>query len=247
MVCASQTDRRVGIPPNQDKAAFVQATFARIAHHYDLINRLMTLGRDQTWRRVAAKLAALPPGALAIDVAVGTADLAMALAKQAPTANIIGGDFSLPMMALGQRKVEAAGLADRIGFVGSDALDLPFLDGTFDCAISGFALRNVASIPQALAEMRRVVAPGGRVVLLELARPTLPVFRWAFWLYFHRLVPLIGGWISGQPEAYRYLPESLARFLSPEELKTLMEETGLQEVSYRLLALGAAAVHVGIS
>ena len=247
MVRVSQTNIRVGTLPDQDKAAFVQATFARIAHRYDLMNRLMTLGRDQTWRRVAAELAALPPGGLAIDVAIGTADLAMALAKQTPTVNVIGSDFSLPMMALGQRKVETAGLADRIGFVGSDALDIPFPDGTFDCAISGFALRNVASISQALAEMRRVVAPGGRVVLLELARPTLPIFRWAFWLYFRRLAPLIGGWISGQPEAYRYLPESLARFLSPGELKTLMEETGLQEVSYRLLALGTAAVHVGIS
>lgn len=247
MVRVSQKGRGVGKPPDQDKAAFVRATFARIAHRYDLMNRLMALGRDQTWRRVAAELAALPPGGLAIDVATGTADLAIALARRTPTAYTVGADFSLPMMALGQRKVEAAGLADRIGFVGGDALALPFPDDTFDCAVSGFALRNVASIPQALAEMRRVVAPGGRVVLLELARPTLPIFRWAFWLYFHRLAPLIGGWISGQPEAYRYLPESLVSFLYPEELKTLMEETGLQEVSYRLLDLGAAVVHVGIS
>jgi len=235
----------------EEKATFVRAMFARIAPRYDLMNRLMTLGRDRAWRRVAAELAALPPGGLAIDVATGTADLAIALAGQTPTGYTVGVDFSLPMMALGRRKIErshleAAGLADRIGFVGGDALALPFPDDTFDCAVSGFALRNVTSVPQTLAEMRRVVAPGGRIVVLELTKPTLPIFRRVFRLAFHRLVPLIGGWITGEPEAYRYLPESVDRFLSPEELKALMEKAGLREVQYRLLALGIAAVHVGV-
>ena len=232
----------------EEKAAFVQRMFARIAPRYDLMNRLMTFGRDLAWRRAAAELAALPPGGLTIDVATGTADLAIALARQTPTGYTVGVDVSLPMMASGQRKVESAGLAERIGFVHGDGLALPFPDGAFDGAVSGFALRNVVSIPQAVAEMRRVVAPGGRVVLLELTRPTLthPLFRRAFWLYFHRLVPLIGGWISGQTEAYRYLPESVDRFLSPDALKALMEEAGLREVRYRLLAPGTAAVHIGI-
>jgi demethylmenaquinone methyltransferase/2-methoxy-6-polyprenyl-1,4-benzoquinol methylase len=232
----------------EEKAAFVRRMFARIAHRYDLMNRLMTLGRDLAWRQVAAELAALPPGGLALDMATGTADLAIALARQTPTSYTVGVDVSLPMMGLGRRKVEAAGLAERIVFVQGDGLALPFPDRAFDCAVSGFALRDVASIPQALTEVRRVVAPGGRVVLLELTRPTRahPLFRRAFQLYFHRLVPPLGGWISGQPEAYGFLPESLDRFLSPEELKALMEEVGLGEIRYTLLAPGTAAVHVGV-
>lgn len=231
---------------SETKAQYVRAMFARIARRYDLLNRLMSLGRDLVWRRHAAQLAELPPGGLALDVAIGTGDQALALARETPTGRVVGVDFSRAMMALGQRKVAAAGLSGRVQFVAGDALTLPFPDGTFACVTSAFALRNVADISQTIAEMRRVVRPGGRVVILEATWPTLPGFRQLYGLYFRRLVPLLGGWISGQPEAYDYLPMSVYQFLSPEQLKATMERVGLEQVHYTLLSLGAVAVHVGV-
>ena len=224
---------------------FVRATFARIARCYDFMNRLMTLGRDRTWRRYVARQAALPQGGLALDVATGTADLALALARHSPHGHVVGVDFCPEMIGIGQAKVAAAGENPRIRFVIGDALQLPFADGCFDAVTSGFALRNVADIPQAFTEMGRVVKAGGRVVCLEIARPTLPIFRQLFHFYFYWLVPLLGRIIAGQGEAYHYLPHSLTHFLSPEELKAVMERVGLSKVGYRQLMLGTVAVHVG--
>jgi len=229
----------------QTKADLVRAMFARIARCYDFMNRLMTLGRDQAWRRYAARQAALPHGGLALDVATGTADLALALARHSPHGHVVGVDFP-EMIGMGRVKVAAAGENPRIRFVIGDALQLPFTDGCFDAVTSGFALRNVADIPQAFAEMSRVVKAGGRVVCLEIARPTLHIFRQLFHIYFYRLVPLLGRTIAGQEEAYHYLPRSLTHFLSPEELKAVMERVGLSKVWHRRLMLGTAAVHVGV-
>jgi demethylmenaquinone methyltransferase/2-methoxy-6-polyprenyl-1,4-benzoquinol methylase len=227
------------------KADLVRAMFARIARCYDFMNRLMTLGRDQAWRRYVARQAALPQGGLALDVATGTADLALALTRQSPHGRVVGVDFCLEMIDVGQAKVAAAGENPRIRFMIGDALQLPFTDGCFDAVTSGFALRNLADIPQAFAEMDRVVKAGGRVLCLEIARPTLPIFRQLFHIYFYRLVPLLGRVVVGQGEAYRYLPNSLTHFLSPEELKAVIEQVGLSKVWFRRLMLGTVAVHVG--
>ncbi len=227
------------------KADLVRAMFARIARCYDFMNRLMTLGRDQAWRRYVARQAALPQGGLALDVATGTADLALALARHHPHGRVVGVDFCPEMIGVGRAKVAAAGQDLRIRFVMGDALRLPFADGCFDAVTSGFALRNVADIPQAFAEMDRVVKAGGRVLCLEIARPTLPVFRQLFQIYFYWLVPLLGRVIVAQGEAYHYLPNSLTHFLSPKELKAVMERVGLSKVWYRRLMLGTVAVHVG--
>lgn len=228
------------------KADFIRALFAHLARSYDPMNRLMSLGRDQAWRRYVARQAALPPGGLALDVATGTADLALALARRHPCGRVVGVDFCPEMVAVGRAKVARAGENPRIHFVMGDALQLPFTDGCFDVVTSGFALRNVADIPQAFAEMRRVVKTGGRVVCLEIARPTSLLFRPLFHVYFYRLVPLLGRVLAGQGEAYRYLPNSLTHFLSPEELKAVMERVGLGQVGYRRLMLGTVAVHVGV-
>ena len=230
----------------QPRADFVRAMFARIARCYDFMNRLMTLGRDRAWRRYVARQAALPQGGLALDVATGTADLALALTRQSPHGRVVGVDFCPEMINMGRVKVAKAGQNPRIRFVIGDALQLPFADGRFDAVTSGFALRNVADIPQAFAEMGRVVKAGGRVVNLEIARPTLPIFCQIFHIYFYRLVPLLGRLIAGQREAYHYLPASLTHFLSPEELKAVMERVGLSQVWYRRLMLGTVAVHVGL-
>jgi demethylmenaquinone methyltransferase/2-methoxy-6-polyprenyl-1,4-benzoquinol methylase len=228
------------------KAAYVGQVFACIAPRYDLMNRLMTGGRDQAWRRRVARLAALPAGGCVLDVATGTGDIALALAQQYPDAQVVGVDFSLAMMQTGQHKFVTEGFEDRITLATSDALRLPFPDGSFDAATTGFALRNVTDIPRAFAEMWRVVRPGGRVVSLEISRPTLPVFRTLFNFYFYRLVPWLGGLISGQREAYAYLPNSLTDFLTPEEVKAVMEGVGWQQVRYWRLMLGTVAIHVGV-
>jgi demethylmenaquinone methyltransferase/2-methoxy-6-polyprenyl-1,4-benzoquinol methylase len=179
-----------------------------------------------------------------LDAATGTGDLALALARHGAT--VVGVDFCGPMMALARAKVTAAGFDERIRFVEGDLLSLPFADSTFAAVASAFALRNVASIPDALAEMRRVVAPGGRVVILELTRPHQPVFRTLSRLYLHLLVPLVGGLATGQPEAYVYLPDSIDRFLSLDELHETMEQVGLRAVYCTQLTLGTVAVHVGV-
>jgi len=230
----------------QPRADFVRAMFARIARCYDSMNRLVTLGRDQAWRRYVARQAALPQRGLALDVATGTADLALALARRYPHGRVVGVDFCPEMIGMGRVKVATAGESPRIRFVIGDALRLPFADGCFDAVTSGFALRNVADIRQAFTEMHRVVKAGGRVVCLEIARPTLPIFRQLFHIYFYQLVPLLGRAIVGQGEVYHYLPNSLTHFLSPEELKAVMEGVGLSKVWYRRLMLGAVAVHVGV-
>ncbi|UCC65198.1 MAG: ubiquinone/menaquinone biosynthesis methyltransferase, partial [Anaerolineae bacterium] len=226
-----------------EKAGYVSGLFARIAPRYDLMNRLMTGGRDRAWRRTVARLAALPPGGRVLDVATGTGDIALALAERYPGAQVVGADFSLEMMAAGRRKFAARG---RIGLAAGDALRLPFPDGSFDAVATGFALRNVTDVSRAFAEMYRLVKPGGRVVCLEISRPTLPLFRSLFAVYFYRVVPWLGGLVSGQKDAYAYLPNSLTGFLTPEEVRRVMQAVGWRQVRYRRLMMGTVAIHVGV-
>lgn len=219
--------------------------FGRIAHRYDLMNALMTGGRHQAWRRVAARLGSPGPGVLALDVATGTADLALALLETGRARAVVGLDFVEPMLRLARAKLLGRQTGARVSLVAGDALALPFPDGTFGCVASAFLLRNLADPRGGLAEMRRVTATGGKVVALEIAQPTLPGFRALFRLYFHHLVPWLGGLVSGDREAYTYLPRSVERFLTPEALAALMAEVGLRQVTIRRLGLGTVTVHVG--
>jgi len=149
------------------------------------------------------------------------------------------------MMLPGLPKAAKAGLSQVVRFMAADAMNLPFADNSFDGVTTGFAMRNVVDIEKAFAEMNRVVKPGGKVVCLEVARPRWAVVRFGHQLYFNRIVPLIGKLISGNAEAYTYLPESAKNFPPPEKLKQIMERAGLEQVSYKLYGLGAAAIHVG--
>jgi demethylmenaquinone methyltransferase/2-methoxy-6-polyprenyl-1,4-benzoquinol methylase len=242
------------LPASEHKAAYVQEMFGRIARRYDLMNRLMTLGRDQAWRRhtVSQVLPSLPAPERAreseqahvLDVATGTGDLAFEMLRQRPGVRVVGLDFVTRMLALAQHKTRNRGSS--LELAAGDALCLPFPDGTFDAVVTGFALRNVTDIPAAFAEMARVTRCGGRVSCLEIAKPRLPVVRRLFHFYFYRLVPMIGGLISGQRAAYTYLPHSLTAFLTPDEIAEVMRQTGWQEVHYRRLMLGTVAVHVGV-
>jgi demethylmenaquinone methyltransferase/2-methoxy-6-polyprenyl-1,4-benzoquinol methylase len=235
--------------------------FGRIALRYDLMNRIMTLGRDRAWRRYAVAQALGNPPALAasrdavtkrgewtgprlLDVATGTGDLALEAHEQQPQVQAVGLDFAPEMLVLAQQKSKGAEAG--LGLVVGDALRLPFAVGAFDAVVTAFAMRNVTSIPEAFAEMSRVTQEGGRVACLEIAKPKLPIFRRAFALYFYRLVPLIGRLISGESEAYTYLPHSLTSFLTPDEIVEVMRSSGWGEVRYRRMMLGTVAVHVGV-
>ena len=214
--------------------------FTRIARRYDAMNRLLSLGRDRRWRGRAADALALPPEGCALDVGTGTGDMALALAERWPDAAVVGVDPTARMIDVGRRKSERG----RICWIQGDGLSLPFPDESFDGVVSAFLLRNVVDVPRALAEQRRVVRYGGRVVCLELSWPQTPVFRTLFRVYFGDLLPRIAGVLSGEPAAYRYLPRSVQRFLAPGELTRAMEKTGLRNVRYHKLALGTVTLHV---
>ena len=220
--------------------------FDRIAWRYDLMNGLMTLGRHQAWRRKAARIAQPRAGTIALDVATGTGDLARALLEETGTRSVVGADFSAAMLALGREKRRRLNLESRLHFVAGDALTLPFPDHTFSCVTSAFLLRNLTDLDQGLREMARVTQPGGRVVALETSNPTLPLFRSVFAWYFQRVVPLLGAIVSGDMDAYRYLPRTSAKFLTPDDLVQAMTKAGLQDARYQRLALGTVAIHFGV-
>ncbi|WP_102127187.1 bifunctional demethylmenaquinone methyltransferase/2-methoxy-6-polyprenyl-1,4-benzoquinol methylase UbiE [Deinococcus planocerae] len=226
----------------RDKGREVQAMFASIAPRYDLLNRVLSLGVDRGWRREAAREAlGLSPRRL-LDVATGTADFALELKVRAPEAEVVGSDFVPQMLEIGRAKARARGLT--IGLEEGDALNLPYPDGSFDAVTCAFGFRNFADYGQGLAEMWRVLAPGGRLVLLEFPPPRPGLFGSAFRVYFRHVLPRVGALISGNAGAYTYLPESVLAFPDPERLAGLMHATGFR-TRYRLLTFGIAAIHVG--
>jgi demethylmenaquinone methyltransferase/2-methoxy-6-polyprenyl-1,4-benzoquinol methylase len=252
-----------------EKARYVNSMFARIAGGYDRMNRVMSFGRDLAWRRRAIQLAAVPSGGRLLDVAVGTGDLALASIELQPSVRVTGVDFTLEMMHWGQQKelaragstalqngdfsqeysVEDDGTPSPpspIEWTAGDALRLPYPDETFDAAVSGFMMRNVTDIAGAFAEQRRVVRPGGRVVCLEITRPDLPLWRDMYRWIFGHVMPFLTGVLSGQPDAYHYLPASLNSFVKADELKLIMESVGLRGVGYQTMMLGTVAIHVGL-
>lgn len=239
------------LPPADEKAAYVERMFARIAPGYDRINRVMTFGQDQFWRQYAVTAVAPPLNGRALDVGTGTGDFLPLLAAWMPAGIAVGVDFCLPMMQAGWPKLDAAP-ADAarspagMGFVGGDALRLPFPDNTFDSITTGFAMRNVADIGTAFREMWRVARSGGVVACLEVARPRHPLLRLAHRYYFEQIVPWIGMALGSDRRAYTYLPQSARLFPAPAELAQIMREAGWQHVQYKRLSLGAVAVHVGV-
>jgi demethylmenaquinone methyltransferase / 2-methoxy-6-polyprenyl-1,4-benzoquinol methylase len=217
----------------------VRAMFDRIARVYDLMNSVMTAGLHHRWRERAADLAALAPGGRALDVACGTGDLAIELARRVgPAGTVVGSDFSEPMLDVARRKSSA------VRWEWANALELPYPDGRFDAATVGFGARNFSDLDRGLAEMARVVRPGGRVVVLEITVPRRPPLSTFFSIWFDRIVPALGK-LAGDPDAYAYLPSSVKRFPAPEALAGRMHDAGLDDVRWILTAGGIIALHVG--
>lgn len=225
-----------------ERAQYVQAMFGRIARRYNLMNRLMTFGQDMRWRRFVIRQAQLPPGGKLLDLATGTGDIALEARRTDGQAQIIGADFSLPMMLVGRQDSRG-----EIQWCAADALDLPFPTESFDAVTSGYLMRNVIDISRALQEQMRVLKSGGRIVILDTSPPPNNLLRPFILLHLKFVIPLLGRIVAGKEaaEAYRYLPESTQAFKTPEELATIMRATGLEEVHYRTFMFGTMAVHWG--
>jgi demethylmenaquinone methyltransferase/2-methoxy-6-polyprenyl-1,4-benzoquinol methylase len=217
--------------------------FDAIAARYDLVNRVLSFGIDQSWRRATVAALQLGSGARVLDVATGTGDLAIQVARAAADVRVVGLDPSAKMLEIGRQKIRDGGLGERVELRAGDAQELPFADSTFDGVCIAFGIRNVPDRARALREMARVTRPGGRIAVLELSEPRgvlAPIAR----LHVHTLVPWVGALLSGARE-YRYLERSIAAFPPPERFAEMMEQAGLEVVEVRPMTFGACHLFVG--
>jgi demethylmenaquinone methyltransferase/2-methoxy-6-polyprenyl-1,4-benzoquinol methylase len=226
-----------------EHAGRVREMFGTIAGRYDLLNHLLSGNVDKRWRRIVAtrvrdKLTSSRDSRV-LDVACGTGDLSLAL-FEITGAGVVGTDFCRPMLTIAAGK-----MSGRIRLIEGDALDLPFRDGTFDVATIAFGLRNLSNVESGLRELSRVVKPGGWVAVLEFSRPANAILRPLFNLYFRKLLPCVGGLISGSRSSYSYLPASVQKFPDQSQLSFLMEQAGFEQVGYENLTGGIAALHMG--
>ncbi len=225
----------------------VQKMFGEIADRYDLLNRLLSLSVDRWWRRKMVRLIESiesSPTGVGLDLCTGTGDLLLEIQKRLDI-EIVGADFSHPMLLHAQEKLKKSPNASRTLLTGADALALPFRDQSFRFVTVAFGLRNVEIIESGLTEMFRVLEPGGNLIILEFSQPVVPIFRSVFAFYFRHVLPRLGTWISGSAGPYQYLPESVGRFPDQPDLARIVETTGFKNVKYRNLTGGIAALHWG--
>ncbi|HEU4945052.1 MAG TPA: bifunctional demethylmenaquinone methyltransferase/2-methoxy-6-polyprenyl-1,4-benzoquinol methylase UbiE [Solirubrobacterales bacterium] len=235
--------------PSRDSAQFadqVNRMFDRVAARYDLLNSLMSAGLHHRWRERAADQAELAPGDSVLDVCCGTGDLALELAgRVAPAGRVVGCDFSEPMLDLAREKTARRGI-EGVRYEWADALNLPYDAGRFDAVTVGFGVRNFADRDRGMAEMTRVLRPGGRLVVLEFTEPRRPPFSTFYALWFDRIAPILGK-LSDDPEAYSYLAESVHSFPGPRGLAEKMDAAGLERIKYTILAGGIVTIHSGVA
>ena len=227
-----------------EKRAYVKQIFSEIAPRYDLLNHLLSLNIDRGWRRAAIAELGIErnPRGIYLDLCAGTLDVSAAIVRSAGFAGfVVGADFAEPMLRAGEGKVARS----RSAPVAADAVNLPIASDSFAGAIVAFGIRNVAGLDAALSEARRVIAPGGRFVILEFSTPRGWLLRTFYQAYFTRVLPVIGGFISGHKTAYTYLPRSVANFPAEEQLADRMRAAGFTKVRWSRLSLGIAAIHVG--
>jgi demethylmenaquinone methyltransferase/2-methoxy-6-polyprenyl-1,4-benzoquinol methylase len=222
---------------DDERAAYVQNMFTRIAKRYDLMNRLMTGFQDVRWRRHVIQLAGLKPGASLLDLGTGTGDLAREALRQQPAARVTAADFTLEMMRVGQKN------GTSLQWSAADALQLPFAEASFEAVVSGFLMRNVTDLHKALQEQYRVLRRGGRIVILDTTRPKKNILSPFIWFHMHIVIPTVGGLLSGTRDAYKYLPDTTENFVTAEKLASLMAAVGFKKVGYERLMFGTIAIH----
>ena len=230
-------------PREEDVTLGSGAMFDAIAARYDRLNRILSLGLDRRWRRQTVEAMALEPGARVLDLAPGTAVLALAITDAHPDARVVGSDPSENMLAIGDRKVAEAGLGQRVHLEVGDAQAIDAPDDSFDACCMAFGIRNVPDRAKALREMARVVRPGGRVAILELAEPERGLLAIGARFYIRVVVPWIGAWLSGAKE-YRYLQRSIQAFPAPERFAGIMRASGLEVLEVRPLTFGVVTLYV---
>lgn len=227
------------------KQRHVHAVFESIAPKYDMMNDVLSFRRHKAWRKFTMRKMDIKPGHESLDLGCGTCDWTIALAKASGGAKTVGLDFSRNMLDIGQTKIDKLGLNEQITLVQGNAMQLPFADNTFDFVTIGFALRNMPDYVQVLKEMKRVVKPGGKIVCLELSKPTWQPFKGLYYFYFQQLLPLLGKWLVKRYEQYSWLPESLKTFPDMQELAELFRNVGMRNVKAYPLTGGIAALHIG--
>lgn len=221
-----------------ERAKYVQGMFTRIAKRYDLMNRLMTGGQDIRWRKRVIELARLDNNASFLDLGTGTGDLAREALSAFPKATVVGADFTLEMMRVGQR-------TSPLNFSTADALRLPFSDSSFDAVASGFLMRNVIDLQKAIEEQYRILKKGGRIVILDTTRPKKNMLSPFIWFHMHFVIPTLGGLLTGSRDAYRYLPETTEGFVTAEEMASRMAKAGFQKIGFQRFMFSTIAVHWG--
>lgn len=227
----------------EGKTGQVKEMFDNIAPAYDFMNRAMTLGVDRSWRRRTVEAVAAAGARRILDVATGTGDLALQMARSMPDARITGVDLSAGMIEVGRRKIAGAGEAERISLEVADCLALPMADGSFDAVTVAYGVRNFESLARGYAEMARVLRPGGLLAVLELTEPEQSLVRPLYKLYTRGIIPLVGKLVSGDSAAYRYLPRSIAAVPSGEAMLRLMRDAGLENASARRMTFGVCTLY----
>ncbi len=242
----NEVERITPYGTDQSKGEQVEQMFDSIAPAYDFMNRAMTLGIDRLWRTKAVRMVAARSPRSILDVATGTGDLALELARLIPGSEITGVDLSEGMIKVGREKIEKAGLSDRIALRPADCLSLPFVENTFDALTVAYGVRNFADIPAGLREMYRVLKPGGMVCIVELSTPANPLVKPLYKLYTRGIIPLVGRLVSKDTRAYSYLPESIAAVPQRQAMCELMTAAGFNSAGFRTLTLGVCTIYTAI-